>query len=480
MHNLGNQFFQGELETGSHGYELSPEFEFENEYNQEYSSGETGYELSPEFEFESSQYESPQYESPQYEVYEMQLAQELMEVSNEAEFLDWLKNTAKKAAGVASNFLDSPTGQKATTALTNIAQKTLPSAGATAGGFLGKKGGEALGGAIGGLVGPGGAAAGKAAGAWAGGKLGTWGGQKAGQWAADRFPSFVRFATDTVRNLANEVQSGRTPSVKPAIIKAATKHYPIILQVKGTLSATRVNNGGMKGRGSGMGRGTNGEFEFSNEYNNEGQYEYEGEGEISNQEGTFNEVTEMELASELLSLNSEAELDQFLGKLFKKIGSGFKKVMGGPLGGMLKGIAKKVLPMAGAALGSVVPGIGTAIGGAVGSAASNLFELELEGLSAEDREFETARAYVRFAGNAAKRASRMKHRNPRQAARIAIINAARRYAPGLLISTRNTSDTYSDGADDYNYDGNGNGNEEEITRAPSGTWYRQGNKIVLQ
>jgi len=108
---------QSEFETANqeYGYELSPEFEFSQEYSNEYS-GESSYELSPEFEtFETS-----------YEVMsnENELTQELMEVSNEAEFFDWLKSTAKKAAGVASNFLDSPTGQRATAALTNIAQKT--------------------------------------------------------------------------------------------------------------------------------------------------------------------------------------------------------------------------------------------------------------------------------------------------------------------------------------------------------------------
>src|SRR4030095_12820739 len=223
MHNLRNEFMQSEFETANqeYGYELSPEFEFSQEYSNEYS-GESSYELSPEFEtFETS-----------YEVtgYETELAQELMEVNNEAEFFDWLKSTAKKAAGVASNFLDSPTGQRATAALTNIAQKTLPAAGTAAGGFLGRKGGEALGGAIGGLVGPEGAPVGRAIGGFLGGKAGSWAGGKAGQWAADRVPSFVRFATDTLRNLANEVAlKGPNVPVKPSIVKAAKTHYPIIL-----------------------------------------------------------------------------------------------------------------------------------------------------------------------------------------------------------------------------------------------------------
>jgi hypothetical protein len=74
------------------------------------------------------------------------------------------------------------------------------------------------------------------------------------------------------------------------------------------------------------------------------------------------------------------------------------------------------------------------IGGKLAGLASNLFELELEGLSNEDKEFEVARAYVRFAGNAANMAARNPQwRNrPRQVASRATTLAARNYAPGLL------------------------------------------------
>jgi uncharacterized protein (DUF697 family) len=453
MHNMSNEYFQNEYETTTNefGYELSPEFEFSNEY-----TGESAYELAPEFEFEN----------PQMEMYEAQLAQELMEVSNEYEFLDWLKNTGKKVAGVASGFLDSPTGRKATQALTTIAQKTLPTAGKIAGGFLGKTGGEALGSAIGGAIGPEGVPIGKAIGGWAGGKAGSWAGGKAGQWGADRFPSFVKFAGDTIRNLANETSTGAKPSVKNAVVKAAKKHYPIILKVRGTLHARSV-----------MGSQNN---EYNNEYNEYNEYNNEynsGElyGEIQQNEGTFNEITEMELASELLNVQSELELDQFLGKLFKKaagaVSNFAKSSTGKALGGMLKGIAKKALPIAGSAIGSfIAPGIGTAIGGKLGAAASNLFELELEGLSAEDREFETARSFVKFAGNAARRASRMRKMRPSSSARKSIINAARNYAPGLLINNSTINNDDSDMADD---DSNPDMNEVR------GSWYRQGNRIII-
>ena len=195
-----------------------------------------------------------------------------------------------------------------------------------------------------------------------------------------------------------------------------------------------------------------------------GEFEYETYQEF---EGPFNEVEEMELASQLLEVTDEAELDQFLGSLFKKasraVGSFMKGPVGKQLGGMLKGIAKKALPLAGGALGSFIPipGVGTAVGTALGSAASNLFELELEGLSAEDQEFEVARQFVKLAGEAAKQAAQTPPNvPPTEAAKQAVITAAQQYAPGLLKQTPASS--MSSGG-----------------RGRSGRWIRRGNKIVL-
>ncbi len=425
MHNLSNEYFQNEFETSNneYGYELSPEFEFNNEY-----MGESAFELLPEFEFEN----------PELEMYEAELAQELMEISSEAEFGAWLKRLGKKAAGVASGFLNSPAGKQATNALGDIAKKTLPGLASGAGAWAGGK--------LGGLVGR----------ADYGRQLGRQYGAQAGQKAADLSTDFVKFAGDAVSNLTQEFETGGVPAVKPAIVKAAKKHYPIILKVKGTLNVRPV-----KGQ-------LNNEFEYNYEYSGETYAEsaYEIEGEITHNEGTFNEITEMELASELLSIQGEAELDQFLGKLFKKAVGAVKNFAksgtGKALGGMLKGLVKKALPIAGGAIGSfVAPGIGSAIGSKIGTAAGNLFELELEGLSAEDREFETARAFVRFAGNSARRASRMNNQPPTGAARNAIVNSARRYAPGLLVRDHRTY--YNDSGDQTN-----------------GNWYRDGNRIVIE
>ncbi|HKP87227.1 MAG TPA: hypothetical protein VJZ26_14075 [Blastocatellia bacterium] len=164
------------------------------------------------------------------------------------------------------------------------------------------------------------------------------------------------------------------------------------------------------------------------------EFAFEDETEVYGEtESPFSEAEEMELALELLEISSEAELDHFLGNVFKKVGQGLKKIAK-PLGGILKSVAKKALPIVGGALGSFIPipGVGTMIGRAVGTAASNLFEVELEGMSQEEQELEMARRYVRLAGGAAVRAARAPSGiSPYAAARWGVRSAAQRYAPGL-------------------------------------------------
>src|SRR5205809_1316626 len=129
------------------------------------------------------------------------------------------------------------------------------------------------------------------------------------------------------------------------------------------------------------------------------EFEFEGETDL---ESPFEEFEEMEYAAELLSIQSEEELDQFLGNLIKRAGRGLSKIARGPLGGLLKGLAKKALPFVGGALGSFIPipGVGTMIGKSIGTAAANLFEVNLEGMSQEEQEFDVAQRFVRMAGAA--------------------------------------------------------------------------------
>jgi hypothetical protein len=189
-----------------------------------------------------------------------------------------------------------------------------------------------------------------------------------------------------------------------------------------------------------------GDLELEGEYGSE--LEFEGEeqlgdplgqvlgGEVS---GPLAEHEELELASRLLNVSSEQELEQFLGSLVKRAARGVsnfaRSSAGRALGGALKGLAKKALPVVGGALGSfVAPGIGTAIGSKLGSLASGLLEMEGE-LDQHELEFEMARRLVRIGATAARTASRVPPGSgpPELIARRALIGATRRHAPGALL-----------------------------------------------
>jgi hypothetical protein len=206
-----------------------------------------------------------------------------------------------------------------------------------------------------------------------------------------------------------------------------------------------------------------------NEYENE-QFEF-AENEWSPEAGgSINEAEEMELATELLSVRDEGELDRFLGDLVKRatkaVGSFVRSPIGQAVGGVLKGVAKKALPMAGTAIGGYFGGpLGAKIGAGVANAASNALGLEAE-MSGEDREFEGARQFVRMAVQTANQAAAAPPgADPRAVAQQAAIAAARQLAPGLL----NTAPTAAPAQ----------APAPAKPGATSGRWLRRGTKIVI-
>ena len=234
-------------------------------------------------------------------------------------------------------------------------------------------------------------------------------------------------------------------------------------------------------------------------------------------ESPLSEAQEMELASELLEVSSEEELEEFLGNLFKGVSKAVSGVIRSPvgqqLGGILKGVAKQALPVVGGALGSfVAPGVGTAIGSQLGSLASGLFEMETEGMSQEQAQFEVARRYVRLASTAAGTAARApRNVPPARVTRVAITQAARQHAPGLLRGTTAgaapsprpvrgthgrrplgyaaypTSTTYVVGGNGHDQGQQPGWDEPEpqwgvsqpVPGAQRGRWVRRGSKIVI-
>lgn len=162
-----------------------------------------------------------------------------------------------------------------------------------------------------------------------------------------------------------------------------------------------------------------------------------GEDEFGSGE-TMNEEEEMALTAEFLEIQSEEELDRFLGKLVRRAARGIRNFarssVGRAIGGVLRSVAKAALPVAGAALGTFVGGpVGGKLGSKLASMAGDKLGLELAGLTHEEANFATGRQFVRFAMNAARQAAMSApNQNPNVIARSAVQQAAQRFAPGLL------------------------------------------------
>jgi hypothetical protein len=105
-----------------------------------------------------------------------------------------------------------------------------------------------------------------------------------------------------------------------------------------------------------------------------------------------------ELAAELLDIVNETELDEFLEALTasERIPAGAHRA----LVARLRQTAERTLPSLAVALPA-----GTVASSAAQDAA-RAFGLELEGMSGEDRDYEIAREFVRFAQTEAERAAR--------------------------------------------------------------------------
>jgi hypothetical protein len=207
---------------------------------------------------------------------------------------------------------------------------------------------------------------------------------------------------------------------------------------------------------------------FDTESEAEGIFGYEQEGDFETSDHEQEDV-EMELAAELLSVSGEEELEQFLGRLMKRAAGAARGILGTQAGQQLKGLLRKTasraLPLAGRAVGSYLGGSsGGDFGATLASQAGQMFGLELEGMSAEDQEFEVARRVVRLATDATQRiAGALPSANPRDAAASALNAAAARHAPGLIRPRRRGTGaaigTTSGGA--------------------SGRWVRRNGRIVL-
>jgi hypothetical protein len=220
------------------------------------------------------------------------------------------------------------------------------------------------------------------------------------------------------------------------------------------------------------------EYEYDDEHQEYDSYEleafpgmygetYDGAYEVYSGAGIdspLSEADEMELAADLLEVMDEAELDEVLDELFRRVARGIRRAVPAAVRRRVvsgvKNVARRALPAAGAALGNVIaPGIGGVVGGRLAAATGRAFGLELEGLSPDDQEFEIARRITRLAGEAARQAAQAPAgASPQVVARRALTAAAQKHAPGLVGRA---------------------GAASAGSQPASGTWQRRGNTIVL-
>ena len=430
-------------------------------------------------EWETFEAEAPQWlGESSYEVLgetdELELATELLAVTDERELDQFLGNLIRKIARSAGAAVRSPLGQAIGRGLKGIIRQTLPLAGTALGTLAG---------------GPLGAAIGSGLATTAGRALGLeLEGLSHEDQELEATKRFVRFASNAVRNAASAPASGDPADTATSAIAAAARSgapglLPFLLSARRRGARAPIQ---IRTAEDSMHDIDRTQLEADYEGN---AYEFEQSGWGGETGDVFGETEEMELASALMEVRDEMELDQFLGSLIRKAGRALGRLVGSPegqaIGSILKGAAKQVLPHAAGAVGAAFGGpLGARISSGIASLVGGEMEMEMEAdqeswaqegwnqeawnqeswnqesWNQEDREFEGARQFVRLAGDAVRSAS-ASGGNPRSAAQAAVTQAAQAMAPGLLQSG-------GPGAVP-SYGGGGR----------SGRWMRRGNRIVL-
>ena len=195
------------------------------EYGQETSAFE-----AEQFEYGQGEWSGEGGNALFSEAEEMELANELLSVSNEAELEQFLGNFLRKAASVAGGIIKSPVGQAVGGVLKGVAKKAIPLAGGAIGGYFG--------GPLGAKIGSGLASA-------AGSALGLEGESSSNE---DRefegARQFVRLAADTVNRAAQARGNGDPRAIAQAAASAAARQFaPGLLGRAASQVATQNGSG---------------------------------------------------------------------------------------------------------------------------------------------------------------------------------------------------------------------------------------------
>lgn len=222
--------------------------------------------------------------------------------------------------------------------------------------------------------------------------------------------------------------------------------------------------------------------EFAGEYNEYGEYESGG--------GVLQEGEVMELATRLLTVSSDRELDRFLAGLVGRGVQAVGRALSGPVG---QAVVTAARPLVEAALPALSGAAGQGWGGpppgaSIDPAAARELGLELEGMSYEDRELEVAKQVVRLASTAGAMASTAPaNAPPEMVANEAVAAAQAQVAPGAAGAGAGVDGPPPGGGAGMPEPppmnggawGAGPGPAAGLAGATSGRWFRRGNRIVI-
>jgi hypothetical protein len=343
---------------------------------------------------------------------EVELASEFLEVANERDLDRFVGELTDRASRSIDADLDGPVERDLGDIFKNIAKVVLPLAGGALGFFAGGPPGAALGSGLASTVGH---------------ALGL---ELEGLSPEDSefevAKQFVRFAGAALKNAHDAGQTGDpAKQARDAAMEAARTHAPGLTDIHEEAfvesPAERPDRSVAPTHSRPKGERTMSNFERG-QPGSSGGYAATGNGR------GLSEEQEMDLAAEMMELESEAEFEGLYDTVLTKLGAG--EWAKSPTGQAVKQGVKAALPIITETVGPHLPGLWGPAVQAAGPVVANALEAEAE---AEERDWETAKVIVRVILGANDNAARApRHADPYEVAHHVITEAIRRHAPHAL------------------------------------------------
>ena len=238
---------------------------------------------------------------------------------------------------------------------------------------------------------------------------------------------YVRFAGAAVKNAHDAGPTGDpAKQAREAAMEAARLHAPGFMDLHGEPSAEQSPK---QNDGTGQtGPSQRAKGESTMESFEHGQPGSSGGYAATRNGRGLSEEQQMDLASQLMELESEAEFEGLYDTVLTTLGAGdWAK---SPTGVAVKQGVKAALPIIAGTVGSHLPGVWGPLVQTALPVVADALEAEAE---AEERDWETANVIVRVILGANDNAARApRHADPHEVAHHAITEAIRRHAPHAL------------------------------------------------